>query len=113
MIIVAQLTVIGIENTQDLFSKLLYEALNNDNSDEREKCLITGDNLENNYIKMTCNHCFNYEAIVNEVKAQKIKKKYNHLETQKLTKSEIKCPYCRNIQKGLLPHRKDFLKYDM
>lgn len=105
-----QNTVIGIENIQDLFSKLLCEALSNDNSDAREKCLITGDTLENNCIKMTCNHCFNYEAIMNEIKTQKIKKKYNHLETQKLTRSEIKCPYCRTIQKGLLPHRKGFPK---
>ena len=103
-------TVIGIENTQDLFSKLLYEALTKSGNDEREKCLITGDNLDNNCIKMTCNHRFNYEAIMNEVKAQKIKKHYNHLETQKLGKGEIKCPYCRNVQKGLLPHRKGFPK---
>ena len=25
-------------------------------------------------------------------------------------KGEIKCPYCRNVQKGLLPHRKGFPK---
>ena len=66
-------TIIEIENTQDLFSKLLYEALTKSGNDEREKCLITGDNLDNNCIKMTCNHRFNYEAIMNEVKAQKIK----------------------------------------
>ena len=103
-------TVIELENAQDLFSKLLYAALEDDNSDAREKCLITGDNLEHNCIKMTCNHRFNYEAIMNEIKAQKIKKKYNNLETQKLTRSEIKCPYCRTVQKGLLPHRKGFPK---
>ena len=29
-------TIIEIENTQDIFSKLLYEALNNSGNDERE-----------------------------------------------------------------------------
>ena len=103
-------TVIKIENTQNLFTKLLCEALCDENNDKCEKCLITGDNLENSCIKMTCNHSFNYEAIMKEIKAQKVAKKYNHLETQKLTKSEIKCPYCRTIQKGLLPFRKGFPK---
>ena len=73
-------TVIELENAQDLFSKLLYAALEDDNSDAREKCLITGDNLEHNCIKMTCNHRFNYEAIMNEIKAQKIKKSLKKIE---------------------------------
>ena len=103
---------INFDNSQELFSKLLYEALSEDKCDEREKCLITGDVLDNDCIKMNCNHCFNYNAIFNEVKVQKntIKKYYNSLETQKLGRGEIKCPYCRNVQKGLLPYRSGFPK---
>tara|TARA_B110000908_G_C10058242_1_gene359377 strand:+ start:266 stop:778 length:513 start_codon:yes stop_codon:yes gene_type:complete len=64
-----------------------------------ENCLITNEPLEENYIKLSCNHKFNYEAIFYEIIAQK---KYNHLETHRVKKYEIKCPYCRNIQKGLI-----------
>tara|TARA_Y100000996_G_scaffold324286_1_gene260289 strand:- start:3366 stop:3974 length:609 start_codon:yes stop_codon:yes gene_type:complete len=102
--------VIGFENTQKLFSKLLCEALCETETNERERCLITGDYLEEDCIKMKCNHSFNYDAIFNEVKSQKHKNKLNHLETQKLMRGEIKCPYCRTVQKGLLPYRANYPK---
>ena len=42
---------------------------------------------------------FNYEAIFYDITFQK---KYNNLETNKLSKYQVKCPYCRNIQNGLI-----------
>ena len=45
-------------------------------------------------------HLFNYSAIFKEIKNQK--KNPTYLETQKLSTKQIKCPYCRNIQNGLL-----------
>ena len=38
------------------------------------------------------------------------KKKKNHLETTKLNKYQIKCPYCRNVQNTLIKWDKDFDK---
>ena len=48
-----------------------------------------------------------YKSIFEEVTKQK---KGSLLETQKLAKNQIKCPYCRNIQKGILPYNSEFPK---
>lgn len=64
-----------------------------------ETCLITNEELEKNHITLACKHKFNYEAIFYEIVAQK---KHNHLETQKIKNYQIKCPYCRNVQNGLI-----------
>ena len=53
-------------------------------------------------MKLKCNHVFNYKYILKEVLSQR---KKNSLETQRLKKYEIKCPYCRTIQVGLLPYK--------
>lgn len=92
------------------FNKQLYMMMAEEEKiEENEKvCLITNNKLTDNYIKLSCNHTFNYEAIFNEVKKQKIK--YNHLEVTRLKKNQIKCPYCRTIQNGLLPYVEGFEK---
>ena len=94
------------------FNKQLYmmmtqeeEIINNENENV---CLITNNKLTENFVKLCCGHKFNYEAIFNEVKKQKIK--YNHLEVTRLKRNEIKCPYCRTIQTGLLPYVVGFEK---
>ena len=74
----------------------------NQNMEINETCLIDGTPLENSFIKLKCSHKFNYYNIFNEVKCQKTKKNYN--EIQHLKRTQIKCPYCRNIQEGILPH---------
>lgn len=87
------------------FYELLYQSIgdsNNEIGDSDELlCMITYDKLEDDHIKLDCNHCFNYEAIFNEVRNQKTR--INNLEVQKLGKDQIKCPYCRNIQNSILP----------
>ena len=70
-------------------------------------CLISGEELEDNHIKLDCKHCFNYEYILYELKNQR---KKNRLETQKLSKNQIKCPYCRNIHRGILPYYEGYEK---
>ena len=74
---------------------------------ENNICLITKEQLEDNFIKLSCKHTFNYEAILFDTIYQK---KWNNLETQKLKKYEIKCPYCRTIQNGLLVWKQPYEK---
>ncbi len=94
------------------FNKQLYMMMTQEeeiiDKENENVCLITNNKLTDNYIKLICNHTFNYKAIFNEVKKQKIK--YNHLEVTRLKKNQIKCPYCRTIQNGLLPYVEGFEK---
>tara|TARA_Y100000389_G_scaffold204365_1_gene256501 strand:- start:1918 stop:2562 length:645 start_codon:yes stop_codon:yes gene_type:complete len=71
-----------------------------------EKCLITNSSIEENAIKLSCNHIFNYEAIYNEVIYQKIKKHGMIRANRFLKHNEIKCPYCSKITSGYLPYYK-------
>jgi len=88
---------------QNMFNKLLFASLSEINDDDDKKCLISDEVLENNCIKLLCNHSFNYDSLFHEIYSQKINK--NSLETQRLSKNQIKCPYCRRIHVGLLPYR--------
>ena len=90
------------------FQKELLELLSIEETDDDNICLISNLPLESNFIKLACGHKFNYDSIFNEIKYQK---NPNHLETQKLYTHELKCPYCRTVQKGLLPSRDNFQKY--
>jgi hypothetical protein len=95
------------DNDQHIdFQKELYQLLSQDSSCDDELCLISNLPLDDNPIELSCTHKFNYNSIFNEVKYQKTHS--HHLETQKLSHSEIKCPYCRTIQKGLLPCRTNY-----
>ena len=95
------------EDTETLdFQAELMMLLSQDSNMDDNLCLISNSPLEENHVKLCCNHKFNYASIYNEILNQK--KTYNHLETQKLCTHEIKCPYCRTVQKGLLPSREGF-----
>lgn len=89
-----------VENNIDF-----YKELNTNNSidDLSNICLLTHQPLEQNYIKLECNHTFNYIPIYKEICHQKYSKN-NYLETCYLSINEIKCPYCRNINSKLLPY---------
>lgn len=91
------------------FHSELLEAICKDTSNQSSKlCLITAFPLEKNHITLSCGHNFNYKSILEEITKQK--KSTSLLETQKLDKYQIKCPYCRNIQNGILPFNKSFSK---
>ena len=92
------------------FNKQLYMMMSEDQENQKDEnvCLITNNLLTDNFVKLNCGHTFNYESIFNEVKKQKLK--YNHLEVTYLKKNEVKCPYCRTIQNGLLPYCSGFEK---
>ena len=91
------------------FNELLQNEINNieiQNEPEAKICHITFEKLKDNYIVLDCKHTFNYDAIFKEICIQKTI--INRKETQKLKKYCIKCPYCRFIQKGILPYRESY-----
>lgn len=86
-----------------------YKELYNDDTDDEDEnniCLLTKLPLDKNKIKLNCGHLFNFLPLYKEVCNQKCKTATSYLETDKLLYNEIKCPYCRQKQKGLLPHVK-------
>jgi hypothetical protein len=91
------------------FNQKLMESLCEDSDDNNDDncCLISGDTLETNHITLNCKHTFNYQQIFQEIKHQK---KNNQLETTKLKTKQIKCPYCREVQDGLLPWKQGYDK---
>ena len=97
-----------IEISSSDFNSKLFELLNNNNDNDENICLITNKNLEDNHIELECGHKFNYGALYNEIYKQKVNKSY--LEVTHLKRDQIKCPYCRAIQTGLLPYRDNFKK---
>tara|TARA_Y100001970_G_C14248171_1_gene869788 strand:+ start:2964 stop:3443 length:480 start_codon:yes stop_codon:yes gene_type:complete len=82
------------------FSEQLMKMLTEEQHDDDDVCLISGDKLVDNFVKLDCGHTFNYSCLLNELINQR---KKNALETHKTGKNQIKCPYCRNIHKGILP----------
>ena len=83
----------------DFFNELKKEEY--DTTSSNKNCLITQTNLTDNFITLDCNHTFNYIPLYNEVVKQK--SRLNSFETTHLKLNEIKCPYCRTINKQLLP----------
>jgi hypothetical protein len=101
-----------IENNIDFYSEL-YKSLDeneseNKNDDENNICLITNQPLTDKYVTMICGHKFNYIPLFKDILNHK--NKFNSMES-KLTCSslnEIRCPYCRNKQPGVLPYYSEF-----
>ena len=68
-------------------------------------CLISNLPLTDNFVTLECKHKFNYMPLYNDLVNHK--KKYNTMERKSLKCTEIRCPYCRNIQNKLLPYYDD------
>jgi len=90
----------GMNFYEELYKMLDEESPTNELS--QDLCLITNQPLTENYVTLDCNHKFNYMPLFNDIRNHK--KKFNTLESHKLSASEIRCPYCRNKQKKLLPY---------
>lgn len=90
-----------IDNNIDFYSELKKE-LSANVVEYENHCLITLMPLSDNFITLECNHKFNYIPLYNEVLKQK--SGINSLETTRLKINEIKCPYCRQVTKKLLPY---------
>jgi hypothetical protein len=97
-----------IEGNIDFFSEI-YSSLDITENEQKmpedeNLCLISNEPLKDNYIKLHCGHKFNYIPIFNDIKNHK--QKFNYLEDKNthLKVDEIRCPYCRNKQRELLPY---------
>lgn len=91
-----------IQNTNDFNNYLMQLISLEESTDESEnKCLITGEPLNKHSVTLMCKHSFNYVPLINEIRNQK---KINSLEVTHLRAYHIKCPYCRNIQNGVIPY---------
>lgn len=98
----------SVEGNIDFFTEL-YKSLddeeNNHKTDEdNNKCLITNQVLTDKFIEMSCGHKFNYLPLYYDILNHK--NKFNNLEgsSTRLKRNEIRCPYCRKRQHGLLPY---------
>jgi hypothetical protein len=92
-----------IEGDIDFYSELNNSGETNSIISLNEnKCLISKESLNDNFITLPCNHTFNYIPLYKEVILQKITP--NPLETSRLTPHQIRCPYCRLIVNNLLPY---------
>ncbi len=95
-----------IEGGIDFFSEL-YKSLDDITDEELEPgniCLITDQPLSEFFVTMKCGHKFNYKPLYFDIKNHK--QKFNNLESAsgRLSHSELRCPYCRNKQMGVLPY---------
>lgn len=77
----------------------------NTTNDYNNVCLISNLPLTDNFVTLECKHKFNYMPLYNDLVNHK--KKYNTMERKTLKCTEIRCPYCRNIQNKLLPYYDD------
>jgi len=75
--------------------------------DDKNMCLITNQPLIDKYVTLICGHKFNYIPIYNDIANHK--KKFNIMECSSgiLNTNEIRCPYCRTKQQGVLPYYKE------
>ena len=95
----------NIEGNIDFFAEL-YKSLDGEDTDliDEHKCLITGLNLVDKFVTMSCGHKFNYIPLYNDLVNYKLKFNESERANNKLLYNEIRCPYCRKKQNELLPY---------
>lgn len=97
----------NIEGNIDFYAEL-YKSLdqeeNEHKTEEDNLCLISNEPLTEKYVQLLCGHKFNYIPLYLDVKTHK--QLFNLMEatSSRLNVDEIRCPYCRKKQKGLLPY---------
>lgn len=102
----------NIEGNIDFFAELyksLDEEVNEHKTEEDDNlCLISNNQLTDKFVKLECGHKFNYIPLYLDVKNHK--QLFNLMEStsSRLNIDEIRCPYCRKRQKGLLPYYEEF-----
>jgi len=94
----------GIDFYAELYKSLDIEESEQKTEEDNNLCLITNQPLYDKYIQMECGHKFNYTPLYLDIKNHK--QKFNGMEgsSSRLNADEIRCPYCRKKQKGLLPY---------
>jgi len=95
-----------IENGLNFYDTLKQTMASHDDEKNEQDgiCPISNTPLEAHFFTFECGHKFNYEPLFKDVYNHK--KKYNHMENGKgqLNMNEIRCPFCRKKQGGLLPY---------
>lgn len=94
----------GINFYEELYKSLDITENNDKNDADSNLCLITKEQLTDKFIKLECGHQFNYLPLFLDIKNHK--QHFNGMESThgRLNVDEIRCPYCRKKQKGLLPY---------
>jgi hypothetical protein len=87
------------------FYEELLKTDTEDKVDENNLCLLSNLPLDETSITLPCNHKFNYIYIFNEIKNLKKNNvlSMSYLYLKPLLPNEIRCPYCRQTFKSLLP----------
>ena len=94
----------GLDFYEELYKSLDTEDTNEKTEEDNNLCLITNQPLTGKFVKLNCGHKFNYDPLFLDLKNHK--QKFNGMEgsSSKLSTDEIRCPYCRTKQKGVLPY---------
>lgn len=106
----------NIEGDINFYNELykLLDESNDDLQNDENQCKITGMPLTEHHVVLECGHKFNYVPLYDEIYKQKyhfktylitdlissLQKKFKEFNTDYY----IRCPYCRDIQKTLLPY---------
>ena len=94
----------GFDFYEELYKSLDVEETNEKTEEDNNLCLITNQPLVENFVQLNCGHKFNYIPLFLDIKNHK--QKFNGMEgsSSKLATDEIRCPYCRTKQDGVLPY---------
>ena len=94
----------GIDFFAELYKSLDIEENDQKTDEDNKLCLISNNPLIDKYFEMNCGHKFNYIPLYLDIKNHK--QKFNGLEgtLTRLGQDEIRCPYCREKQTGVLPY---------
>ena len=94
----------GLDFYEELYKSLDIEETNEKTEEDKNLCLISNQLLTENFVQLNCGHKFNYIPLFLDLKNHK--QKFNGMEgsSSKLAIDEIRCPYCRTKQKGVLPY---------
>jgi hypothetical protein len=98
----------NIEGNIDFFAEL-YKSLDiieNDAKTEEDEhnCLISNQPLIANHVKMNCGHKFNYIPLYNDLVNHRDKFYSMESVSGRIHLNQIRCPYCRKKQEGVLPY---------
>jgi hypothetical protein len=94
----------GIDFFSELYKSLDIEENEEKTEEDKNKCLISNEELTDKHLNLICGHKFNYVHLYNDLVNHK--NKFNNMEEthSKLNTNEIRCPYCRKKQQYILPY---------
>jgi pyruvate/2-oxoglutarate dehydrogenase complex dihydrolipoamide acyltransferase (E2) component len=96
----------NIENGLNFYETLKQTIASHDSETNEQEgiCPISNTPLETYFFTFECGHKFNYAPLFKDIYNHK--KKYNFMEGVRghLNMNQIRCPFCRKKQNGLLPY---------